>query len=1363
LFKNIRNMGKILGLDLGTNSIGWAIRNPEKEGNQIIKKGAVIFPKGVGENQTGEYSKASERTKHRGTRRLYQRRKKRKTKLLKILIDNDMCPLSREGWEKWAVYKKGRKFEYPQEEQFKNWIRLDFNNDGKREYKNPYEIRKDAVQKKLSPEHIGRALYHICQRRGFKSNRLDETSDNEETKIHTGSSETKTTGHNEVKEMIENSELGTLGAAFAELNPHKQRIRNTYTLREDYLNEFEKICNIQQLDSKLAKKIKNAIFYQRPLKSQKGNIGPCSFEFHWYYDKKNSRWRKSYARRCPKSHPVFEQFRMLSFINSIKVKRKEDKEADYRFLTDRQKDKIYSLFYRVSALRFNFEDIAKKLDPGRNRYSFNYKDYHSIAGCPTISKVKNIIGNKWNELKAENRKNHKDKSPLRAGKGEVSQEDIWHVLFSFEDQEKLKEWPMKPKHKNLSLSKKEAEKFSEINLKQGYAQLSLRALRKILPFLREGMIYSHAVFAANISEIIGKKTWNENKDVILKDIKNIIDDHNRINRLNYIINDLISDYLDNPPYGITINEWLESHFEEGSDVSDQNGETLRYIKRTFKEQIRVEKHSNKFIQIERLDEKIKDYLADNFDVNDRDLAKLYHPSDIDIYPEAREKEDGKRYLGSPETGSFKNPMALKTLYELKHLINYMIEHDVINENDKIIIEMARELNSANKRRAIERWNREREQENQEFKAAIKDLFSGDKIVTDEEIKKYRLWKEQDGIDVYTGRSICMTDLFNGTEFEIEHTLPRSQSFDNSLENLTVCDKNYNRNIKQAKLPAQLPNYDKDVTIDGTSYTAIKPRLRDWEEKVEDLDKQLSKYKYPWGNETKEQKDRRIRQRHYWRMKRDYWSEKLYRFKTEKIKSGFKNSQLIDTQIVTKYARAYLKTVFGKVYSVNGSVVAEFRKLWGLQDEFAQKERLSHIHHTIDAAVISCLTKDKYDRLAQYYHNQEMYAQGEQKNKPFFNLPWKTFVSDIQSFENDTLIVHKSKDTTLKQTKRKLRKNGKIQYKTDNQGNPILDEEGNKIPIYEQGMGIRGQLHLDTFYGAIKQLERDKEGNVKTDEEGNAKKTIKYVLRRPLEYGEQGFKTKKQLESIVDPVVRQKVLDHVESDDFKSFKDALDHTVWMNKEKGIPIKRVRCYARDVKNPLKIKKQSHTSEGKRRKHKEFYYAKNESNYAVAIYQKEKDGKFKRSNLPINKFEVSEALQDDSINNLYPTEYKGKPFYCELKRGDLVLFYESHPDEINYNNYLELSKRLYKVIAIATGGRIRFKLHSDSRNNDRLREDFKKHYGKDYDKTLVTGKSKFELNRCFPKLNISPTNLNIIPINGSKIELSTLGEISLVDDIS
>jgi CRISPR-associated endonuclease Csn1 len=95
-------MDKILGIDLGTNSIGLTLR----EENEFTWFGVYTFKKGVGEGKTGEFSFAAERTKHRSTRRLYNARRYRKWATLKVLIDNGFCPLDKEIFESWRKYSK---------------------------------------------------------------------------------------------------------------------------------------------------------------------------------------------------------------------------------------------------------------------------------------------------------------------------------------------------------------------------------------------------------------------------------------------------------------------------------------------------------------------------------------------------------------------------------------------------------------------------------------------------------------------------------------------------------------------------------------------------------------------------------------------------------------------------------------------------------------------------------------------------------------------------------------------------------------------------------------------------------------------------------------------------------------------------------------------------------------------------------------------------------------------------------------------------------------------------------------------------------------------------------------------------------
>src|SRR5690606_35635437 len=123
----------------GTNSIGWALRNPSIiGGNQIEKFGVLTFNKGVGKDKTGEFSYAAQRTSKRSVRRLYQARKYRLWSTLDILIKEGCCPLSLENLNRWRKYSREEALKnenggrvYPVDDlAFESWIKLDFNSDG---------------------------------------------------------------------------------------------------------------------------------------------------------------------------------------------------------------------------------------------------------------------------------------------------------------------------------------------------------------------------------------------------------------------------------------------------------------------------------------------------------------------------------------------------------------------------------------------------------------------------------------------------------------------------------------------------------------------------------------------------------------------------------------------------------------------------------------------------------------------------------------------------------------------------------------------------------------------------------------------------------------------------------------------------------------------------------------------------------------------------------------------------------------------------------------------------------------------------------------------------------------------------------
>ena len=911
-------MTKILGIDLGTNSIGWAITTQYEDKNnyQLLEKGVSIFQEGVAREKNNEVPMVKERTNARSLRRQYFRRRLRKIEILKVLIKFDLCPvLTTDMLNNWR-YKK----QYPLDEKFLQWLRTDDNCD-----KNPYHDRYIALTRVLDLDKqderflLGRALYHIAQRRGFLSNRKDSSNDNESGKVKSAIKG--------LDEAMANADCEYLGEFYYKLyqDKHNKNIRNRdmgngfgYADRNrHYLKEFEAICKKQNLPADLQDALARAIFFQRPLKSQKGIVGTCTFE-------KNK-------ARCPISHPRFEEFRMLQVLNNIKIKGPYDEEM--RPLTDREREEAISVFMRKSKPHFDFEDIAKKLSGGRKAtysyykegkesdYLFNYKMTTSMSGCPTIAELKNLFGNEWLDTICSIYIKGCSKSK------EQILNDIWHALFSFDNDDKLREWA----RTNLQLSNEDAEKFTNIHIAQGYASLSLNAINKMLPYLRAGYRYDEAVFLGNLRKAIGENRWNNEttrKDII----------------------DKICTEIDN--YSIT-----------------------------------KRKESKK--------EYIAKILSDEYGIDFEYSDNLYHPSQVEGYKDAEENENGILQLGSPRTSAIRNPMAMRALFRLRALVNTLLREKKIDKDTRVNIEMARELNDANKRAAIKQYQEEQEKKHKEYADEIKKLYRDETGIeiepTQDDILKYQLWEEQKHLCLYTQKTIGITEFIGGNSaYDIEHTIPRSRGGDNSQANKTLCDSRFNREIKQTKLPSELScNYKTLAVIEELG----------WREEIESLEKKIAtQTRNSKSATTKESKDKAIQQRHYLKMHLDYWRDKVNRFTMTEITDGFTKRQGVDIGIIGRYARMYLQTAFNNVHTVKGSTTADFRKMWGLQEEYSKKERVNHIHHCIDAITIACIGHGAYTNWKQYNEDTEKYHFG-QKGRPTIEKPWPTFTEDVKAIAN----------------------------------------------------------------------------------------------------------------------------------------------------------------------------------------------------------------------------------------------------------------------------------------------------------------------------------------------------------------------------
>ena len=303
----------VLGLDIGPNSVGWALfeLDENKEPIKLLDAGARVFQEGVDRTQQGtEKSRSAARREARSARRVHQRRNRRRGKLKDILVNGNVLPKKEEEFSKLLL-------------------------------EDPYELRARGLDEKLALAEFGRVLYHLAQRRGFKSNRKSEK------KKKDGDMQK---GIMSLNDEMERSQSRTLGEHFFKFQREKlgDRVRGHYTRRDMYENEFRLLWEKQSayypnvLTEKLREKASDAIFFQRPFdirerwgknleRLPKGanahrapEVGECEYE----KDEKRSPRATWYAQR----------FRLLQDVNNLKPI--DTKSGEVLNLTKEQREKV---------------------------------------------------------------------------------------------------------------------------------------------------------------------------------------------------------------------------------------------------------------------------------------------------------------------------------------------------------------------------------------------------------------------------------------------------------------------------------------------------------------------------------------------------------------------------------------------------------------------------------------------------------------------------------------------------------------------------------------------------------------------------------------------------------------------------------------------------------------------------------------------------------------------------------------------------------------------------------------------------------------------------------------------------------------
>ncbi|RPI61066.1 MAG: type II CRISPR RNA-guided endonuclease Cas9, partial [Planctomycetaceae bacterium] len=370
----------VLGLDLGSNSVGWAMisQNGSFDNGKPILAGARVFPEGVAMlNTAKEKPRGQDRRMARGMRRMHQRRAQRQRGLLAVLrsvgILNDAESVSND---------------------------------------NPYELRKLGLDSALSAAQFARALLALCKRRGFKSNRkqakgADDGKVAKETTI--------------LQAKIHEAGARTLGEYLCDLDrqfqhndPAAVRVRNRYTLRSMYDMEFDLLWSAQSkhhsglLTDEIKEKVRHAIFFQRPLKSKIDTIGDCELE--------------PGEKRCPRAHWLGQQFRLLQEINLLKVL---DVGGEERQLKDEERSILAKSL--APKAQMTFDDIRQLLGFQDNQ-KFNLED---------LSKRNHLKGN---QIEAALSKKPLDK--WYAALDEATRQKVYEALAEEEDEEKLRQTAM---------------------------------------------------------------------------------------------------------------------------------------------------------------------------------------------------------------------------------------------------------------------------------------------------------------------------------------------------------------------------------------------------------------------------------------------------------------------------------------------------------------------------------------------------------------------------------------------------------------------------------------------------------------------------------------------------------------------------------------------------------------------------------------------------------------------------------------------------------------------------------------------------------------------------------------------------------
>ena len=567
---------KILGLDLGTNSIGWALIELENEQPQsILGMGSRIVPLTTDDStqfQKGQaITKNADRTQRRTARKGYDRYQLRRKNLTEALRKHGMLP------------------ERTDEHVIDLW-----------------QLRADAATegKKLTLPQIGRVLYHINQKRGYKHSKADVSADSKQTKYVAEVNQryknlqerNQTIGQYFYQMLVETAVMAPSGPYYT------FRIKDQVFPRAAYIAEFDQIMQVQKgfypnvLTTEFIHQLRNEIiFYQRPLKSCKHLVGLCEFEKKAYINKAGKIVYDG-PKCAPRTSPLAQLCAIWETVNNISLTNRNGEQLNIS-LAQRQA----MVDWLCNNDKMTAKDLQKILGiTSREGWYAGKAVGKGIKGNSTLHQLRKALGKKYGEwLKMDLQL--KDIAVYEAT-GEliqyisetVEQEPLyrlWHVIYSVQDEAELRKALQK-----LGIDDDEViENLFKIDfVKPGYANKSHKFIRKILPYLMQGYHYSEACEHVGIKH--SKSTTKEDNEsrILIDKIPLLLKNELRQPIIEKILNQMIN----------IVNALKEKHGE----IDEVRIELARELKQSKDERAQATERINKNERENKaIEEKIREF------------------------------------------------------------------------------------------------------------------------------------------------------------------------------------------------------------------------------------------------------------------------------------------------------------------------------------------------------------------------------------------------------------------------------------------------------------------------------------------------------------------------------------------------------------------------------------------------------------------------------------------------------------------------------------------------------------------------------------------------------------------------------------